>query len=254
MGHRASCAGPEPIIAFAGGGASATLAAVALLRATTWLRLKYRIVLFDEHGRHARGAGYPAGENSQLLDTPVKSMSALPDRPCHLMEWARWRGVPCDPGTRLPRAVYGDYLAETLADTATWAQPHADVRYRTVQVAGASLDEDTAEVRLRRGERVATSAVVVATGDPVAHPPPRITDTSGVAGDDTSGLATCSHGALVTQSGAASRRIFALGPARQGHRVDGIPQIRVQAEELAQRITDTVLRNRAPVAERYRAP
>ncbi|RNL85084.1 FAD/NAD(P)-binding protein [Halostreptopolyspora alba] len=245
MGHRASCAGSGPVIAFAGGGASATLAAVALLRATTWLRLSYRIVLFDEHGRHARGSGYPADESDQLLDTPVKNMSALPDRPCHLMEWAHWRGVACDPGTRLPRAVYGDYLAETLADTASWARPHAEVRYHTVRVAGASLDDGTTEIRLPHGERVAASAVVVATGDPVVHPPPRITGTGGVAGDDTSGLVTCSRGALVTQWGAASRRIFALGPARQGHRVDGIPQIRTQAEVLAQRIADTVLRDRA---------
>lgn len=246
MGHRAASAGVEPVIAFAGCGASATLAAVALLRATTWLRLSYRIVLFDEHGRHARGAGYPASEDSRLLDAPVKSMSALPDRPSHLMEWARWRGLACDPATRLPLAVYGDYLAETLAATASWAEPHATLRFRSGRVEGAVLDGDAAEVRLARGTRLTVSAVVVATGDPIAHPPPRLGGTA--AGGGAKGLVTCSRGALITESGAASRRIYALGPARHGHRADGIPQIRGQAEELAQRIADTVLRNREHTA------
>ncbi len=242
MGHRASRADSGPVIAFAGGGASATLATVALLRATTWLGLRYHVVLFDEHGRHARGAGYPASEDSRLLDAPVKSMSALPDRPCHLMEWARWRGLACDPETRLPRAVYGDYLAETLAATASWAEPHATLRFRSERVEGAVLDGDAAEVGLARGTRLAVSAVVVATGDPMAHPLPRLGGTA--AGGGTKGLVTCARGALITESGAASRRIYAVGPARHGHRADGIPQIRGQAEELAQRIADTVLRDR----------
>src|SRR5690606_22828273 len=74
-------AGRAPLIVFAGGGASATLAAVALLRATTWLRLEYRVLIADEHGRHGRGA---ALARPGRLDAPARLMSALPDRPAHL--------------------------------------------------------------------------------------------------------------------------------------------------------------------------
>ncbi|WP_046471132.1 FAD/NAD(P)-binding protein [Allosalinactinospora lopnorensis] len=244
MEHQAASA--DPVIAFAGGGASATLAAVALLRTTTWLRLSYRMLVFDEYGRHARGPAYAASDDRQLLRTSVKGMSAFPDRPCHLLEWARWRGLPCDPDTHLSLRVYGDYLAETLAETVSWARPHATLQRRTARVVGASADNGLAEVRLAQGERLPVAAVVVATGDPAAHAPPRITGIA--AGDAGTELVTCPKGALITGSGEASRRLFALGPVRRDHRADGIPQIRVQAEELAQRIADTVLRDRAPAS------
>lgn len=248
MGHRASRADSGPVIAFAGGGASATLATVALLRATTWLGLRYHVVLYDEHGRHARGSGYPLGEDSQLANAPVKSMSALPDRPCHLLEWAHGRGIWCVPDTRPTLADYGDYLAETLDSTASWALPHATLGHQQARVSHVFPGDNGAEVHLATGQRRAVSAVIVATGDPVAHPPPRV---SGTVAGETPGLATCSRGALlITRSRVASGSVFALGPARRGHRADGIPQVRDQAEELAQRIADTVLRDRQPVGKR----
>ncbi|MBX9387822.1 FAD/NAD(P)-binding protein, partial [Streptomonospora nanhaiensis] len=166
--------GGAPAVVFAGGGPGAALTAIALLRATTWLRLVYRIVLLDEHGRFARGRVYGSPGGDCPLEAPVKDMSALPDRPCHLLEWRRAAGAACGPGTVLARRVYGDYLADTLAATAAWAAPHAALVTRTARVAAVEADDAGARVLLADGGRVEAAAVVVATGDPAEAAPPRV--------------------------------------------------------------------------------
>ncbi|GAA4932008.1 hypothetical protein GCM10023224_10080 [Streptomonospora halophila] len=252
MGDAAADHGGVPAIAFVGGGAGAALAAIALLRATTWLRLAYRILLIDEYGRFARGRPYDGAGGECLLEIPVKHMSALPDRPCHLMEWARAGRTParlrgdsnaggtalaspvCGPETLLPRGVYGDYLADTLAATAAWASPYASVHTRAARAVAVGADSGGAAVRLASGERVAATAAVVATGDPAVTPPP-VADAAGA------GLAVCACGALTTAAGEADR-LFAVGAVRRGEADATVPRIREQAEALAQRIADTVLR------------
>jgi uncharacterized NAD(P)/FAD-binding protein YdhS len=219
---------------------------VALLRATTWLRLRYRLVLVDAHGRHARGTGYAPGDH-RPLDAPVKGMSVLPDQPCHLMDWARTGGLACGPETLLPRRVYGDYLAQTLAATVGWAAPHAGLEARTGRVVRAEQrDGASVAVHLADGAVVEAAALIVATGDPRTAPPPEI---PGIADPGAAaGLATCRRGALLTPEGGVSRRLFAVGPVRRGHAAATIPDIRAQTERLAERIADTVLRDRPVTA------
>ncbi|MBB6171408.1 putative NAD(P)/FAD-binding protein YdhS [Nocardiopsis mwathae] len=257
----------EPVIAFAGGGPSAALVAIALLRATTWLRLGYEVVLLDEYGRYARGTSC-AGGDDRRLDAPVRTLSAFPDRPAHLLEWARSSGVRCSPATHLPRRVYGDYLAATLADTTDWAWPHAAVHRRSARVAALAADGDGVVLHIRDDrpgrasartrsagtgagpageERLRVAAAVVATGDPAVHAPPPIAGVPAQRG--AAGLASCPRGALITVSGGPSPCLFVVGPARRGHRFDALPRIRDQAERLAGLIADTVLR-RAGTAHR----
>ncbi|MUL43418.1 FAD/NAD(P)-binding protein [Streptomonospora sp. PA3] len=260
MGHAAAKDGGEPAIAFVGGGAGAALAAIALLRATTWLRLAYRILLIDEHGRFARGRPYSGAGGECLLEIPVKHMSALPDRPCHLMEWVRAEQASprraggagareaggtalaspaCGPETLLPRRLYGDYLADTLAATAAWASPYASLHTRADRAVAVGADGRGAAVRLASGERVPVAAAVVATGDPAVTAPPPVEGAAGAA--PGAGLAACSCGALTTPAGEAAH-LFAVGAVRRGEADATVPRIREQAEALAQRITDTVLR------------
>ncbi|MDA0566714.1 FAD/NAD(P)-binding protein [Streptomonospora sp. S1-112] len=239
MGHPASD-GAAPAVVFAGGGTGAALTAIALLRATTWLRLSYRIVLLDEHGRFARGRVYGAAGGDCPLEAPVKDMSALPDRPCHLLEWRRATGAACGPGTVLARRVYGDYLADTLAATAAWAAPYAALDTRAARVAAVAADDAAARVLLAGGERVEAAAVVVATGDPAEAAPPPVA--GAVRGEAGAGLAACRCGAVLTGAGEPARRVFAVGAVRGDGGPATVPRMREQAEALAQRIADTVLR------------
>lgn len=246
-------AGP-PVIVFVGGGAGATLAVVALLRATTWLRLSYRVLMVDEFGRHGRGASYtpgPAGPGSgpDLVEAPVKAMSALPDRPCHPLEWARSQGLAWRPDTFALRGAYGDYLADTLASTSEWAAPYAEVGRRTERVDRLCPHRTGVGVFLAEGGRLEAAAAVVATGDPRTSPPPRLVDEAlrplaVPHGAQERGLATCERGAVLTAPGGAQPRLFALGSVRPGPRPAPVPRLREQAEHLAQAIADTVLRRR----------
>ncbi|GAA3728855.1 FAD/NAD(P)-binding protein [Salinactinospora qingdaonensis] len=170
MPHEVPADGHRPIIACVGGGASATLTAIALLRATTWLRLPYRLVLFDEHGRHGRGTAYATTEEHHLLASPATTMSAIPEQPAHFVEWARSRNGDCRAATFLPRGDYGDYLWETLLATARWAEPHASLECRTARVVSATCDDRGVTLGLAGGERVNAAAAIVATGN--ARPSP----------------------------------------------------------------------------------
>ncbi|QBI54629.1 FAD/NAD(P)-binding protein [Streptomonospora litoralis] len=261
MGHAAAKDGGEPVIAFVGGGAGAALAAIALLRATTWLRLNYRVLLIDEYGRFARGRPYGEAGGHCLLESPVKHMSALRDRPCHLMDWARAEQSPlrraaagdrapggatavapgaCGPDTLLPRRVYGDYLFDTLAATAEWAAPYTSLHTRAEHAVGVGGDAASAAVVLASGERVRAAAAVVATGDPAAAPPPAV---EGAAPEPPgAGLRACACGALTTPAGDRMARLYAVGAVRRGESDCTVPGIRDQAEAVAQHLTDTVLR------------
>ncbi|GLU48897.1 FAD/NAD(P)-binding protein [Nocardiopsis ansamitocini] len=174
---------PRPVIACVGGGASSALTAIALLRATTWLRLRYRLVLFDEHGRHARGVAYSTHDDGHLLNSPLKSMSALPDQPGHLAEWSHEHALGHGPDSFLPRRVYGDYLAQTLARTAAWAQPHASLELRTARVESARPGDDGVTLRLGSGEELRASGVVVATGNAAGMHTPGCPELPGVVSD-----------------------------------------------------------------------
>ncbi|WP_026124343.1 FAD/NAD(P)-binding protein [Nocardiopsis baichengensis] len=230
--------GAVPLVAFAGGGPSAALAAIALLRATTWLRLEYRVVVFDDHGRRGRGSDLHSAER---LDLPARLLSAFPDRPAHLLEWARLSGLACTPATFLPRRVYGDYLEDTLSATAAWAAPYAALEVRPLRVADARAEDGGVAVQTGGAPgAVAARALVVATGDPHLRRPPLTTGY-----DPAEGLATCPRGALIGTGGRAERHLFAVGPVRRGAREDTVPHTRDQAERLAWLICDTVLRSRA---------
>lgn len=253
--------GGPPVVAFIGGGASATLTAVALLRTTTWLRLRYRLILFDEHGRHGPGAQYSCSDPGRRVEAPAKAMSALPDQPAHLVAWARRHSLPCDPDTRLPCGDYGEYLRETLAETATWAAPHVSLERRTARVCGVA-GQGSAERRLRlrstgaAGEEAQDAqAVVIATGPPRAGADPflhgLVEQGLGRPGPRGAGLDTCPCGALVTSSGEVDHQLFAIGPVRRRRSAAAVPiELREQAERLGQLIADVVLRNRptAPAA------
>jgi uncharacterized NAD(P)/FAD-binding protein YdhS len=99
------------VVAIVGGGASGALATRAVLTNTTW-----RTVLVAPESRPGRGVAYGAAEPWHVLNSRAGAMSADPADPLHLVRWRRERGLPTEPTDFLPRADFGEYLADQFAE------------------------------------------------------------------------------------------------------------------------------------------
>jgi uncharacterized NAD(P)/FAD-binding protein YdhS len=99
------------VVAIVGGGASGALATRAVLTNSTW-----RTVLVAPETRPGRGVAYGAAEPWHVLNARAGAMSADPADPLHLVRWRRERGLPTEPTDFLPRADFGEYLADQFAE------------------------------------------------------------------------------------------------------------------------------------------
>ena len=147
-------------VAIVGGGFSGTLLAINLLRfggptATLIDRSAERI---------ARGVAYSATDPAHLLNVRAAGMSAFPDDADHFVRWlaARHGGAAA---SFVPRLLYGEYLAETLAAVRDDRLTLCTGDVRAVTDAG---------VRLADGRAIAADMVVLATGNLPPHTPPGI--------------------------------------------------------------------------------
>ncbi|MEV5323030.1 FAD/NAD(P)-binding protein [Nonomuraea sp. NPDC052634] len=156
-----------PSVAIVGGGASGALTAIHLLRLARATATPLAVTLIDQGGRHALGQAYSTTDPHHLLNTRVERMSAFDDDPDHLRDWARSAGVHAY--DYLPRALYGRYLREVLAD----AEDPPERPLHRVTATAASLDADHA-VRLADGGRVEAGAVVLALGNRRPAPLPGV--------------------------------------------------------------------------------
>jgi uncharacterized NAD(P)/FAD-binding protein YdhS len=151
-----------------GGGASGALAALHLARqaAAAGVPLDLHIV---EPGELGRGVAYSTPNHGHRLNVPAAGMSARPEAPGHFADWLRRHYDEAFPaGGFAPRAVFGDYLADTLAQQLqatpdlTWTQH----RTRAIDVRRdhQRRDHQGAVVTLASGQTLAADAVVLALG------------------------------------------------------------------------------------------
>lgn len=103
-------------IAVVGGGASGVLTAINLLARSDDPGLE--IVLHEASGVVGRGVAYGTNDQRHLLNVRARHMSALPESPSDLLDWALRTGRSQDPLGFLPRADYAIYLQDRLADVA----------------------------------------------------------------------------------------------------------------------------------------
>ena len=118
-----SAASPTPAIgsspyrvSVVGGGASGVLTAINLLAADREHRL--RITVHEASGILGRGIAYGTSDPRHLLNVRARHMSAFPDVPSDLLDWASRTGRDVHPQGFLPRREYAGYLQDTLAGVA----------------------------------------------------------------------------------------------------------------------------------------
>src|SRR3954465_14770068 len=104
----------EPVrtdVAVVGGGASGTLTAIHLMASRAH---DLTVTVHDASGEVGKGLAYGTTDRRHLLNVRSRHMSAFPEIPSDLVEWARRTGRQPDAQAFLPRRDYGVYLRETL--------------------------------------------------------------------------------------------------------------------------------------------
>ena len=103
-------------VAVIGGGASGTLTAIHLMASRAH---DLTVTLHDASGELGKGLAYGTSDRRHLLNVRSRHMSAFPDIPSDLVEWARRTGRQPDAQAFLPRRDYAVYLRETSTGSAT---------------------------------------------------------------------------------------------------------------------------------------
>ncbi|MGA2755869.1 MAG: FAD/NAD(P)-binding protein [Solirubrobacteraceae bacterium] len=155
---------PSEVVAVIGAGASGTLVAAHLLRAS---QRGWRVILVDRES-HARGAAYSTRDPRHRLNVAAGRMSAFDDDPDDFVRWCRARGRATGEHDYEPRQIYGDYLRGLLERFASPGELEL-VRNRVVSVTRGG-ERQPLTVAFRDGRSLRADAAVVAIGNPNPAP------------------------------------------------------------------------------------
>jgi uncharacterized NAD(P)/FAD-binding protein YdhS len=155
-------------VAIIGGGATGALLARALI-----LRTDREVVLISPDASPGRGVAYGAAQPWHILNARAGSMSICPDDPMHLVRWARAHGHAIEGTDFLPRALYGDYLADQFAETL--ATSRGRLRHHVATATALHRDEAGYVVLTANGP-VRAGQVILAVGNPEQQRLPGVSD------------------------------------------------------------------------------
>lgn len=154
-------------VAIIGGGASGTLAAMALIRRSA----RVRVTLIEQRSRQwNRGVAYSCRLSRQLLNVPAARMGAPADDPEDFLRWLMSGPMPAArPDDLVPRSLFGEYLSDRFNEV---LDAHAD---RITQERGYAVGLDHAQgehvITLADGRRIRADHVILALGNaPPGHP------------------------------------------------------------------------------------
>lgn len=148
-------------IAIVGGGASGVLLAAQLAR-----KSRLRIALIDKSGRPGLGVAYSTRCRGHLLNVRASDMSALDDEPDHFVQWLARDGGGLGRADFAPRADYGRYLQDLLADAVH--RSLGRLAASAGEVVAARERSDGVDIGLADGTSLRARTAVLATG----HRPP----------------------------------------------------------------------------------
>ena len=152
---------PSADVAIVGGGASSVLLATQIVR-----RSDLRVDLIERGSQPALGVAYSARCRGHLLNVRASDMSALPDEPDHFVQWLARDGGGLGRNDFAPRADYGRYLQDLLADSLRRSEGR--LRIVTGDVTALREQAEGVEVQVDGSPVLPARAAVLATG----HRPP----------------------------------------------------------------------------------
>src|ERR1700733_4225161 len=148
-------------VAIIGGGFSGTTLAAQLLQRSGGT---VSVVLIERGARLGRGVAYGTQCPGHLLNVRASNMSAYPDDPTHLLDWARLNHDPeVSPDDYLPRTTYGEYVASVLREQIQ--QNPCQVEHMHDEAIGLARLGNMTQIRLRSGRALLAGRVVLANGN-----------------------------------------------------------------------------------------
>lgn len=153
-------------IAIIGGGCSAVLTVVQILKQRTQ---PVRIDVYEPSENIGRGVAYSTPSELHRLNVPAARMGAFPDVHDDFHRWVQDKGISITPGGFAPRPLYGAYLTELFESTvlrhaSTSTVTH--IREVVLQIKKDPHDEERWSVVTSSGGRTGYDAVVLAIGLP----------------------------------------------------------------------------------------
>lgn len=166
----------RPTVAIVGGGASGALVAAQLLRRHHPAGL--RVVVIERRFEPARGIAYSTTHPEHRLNVPAAEMGAWPEDQRHFVRWAAGRGITLAGRDFAPRGLYGDYLADVLAEAGRRAGPGCSLEIVRDSAVALHLAEPLAVgaapvvVELAERGELAADRAVLALGNLAPATPP----------------------------------------------------------------------------------
>ena len=157
-----------PVVAIVGGGYSGAMVAAQLLHKAAHSGAPLHVVIVDQQTSIAEGAAYRTPDPRHLLNVPASNMSAWPDRPDDLLQWARNRDSSVGPYTFLQRHAYGEYLRGAFFEAVAQAGARTSIAIRREEAGAIERIENGWRVHCSEGPSIEARVVVLATG----HRPP----------------------------------------------------------------------------------
>jgi uncharacterized NAD(P)/FAD-binding protein YdhS len=156
-------------VAIIGGGASAAIAAIQLVRRATHA---LEIVFIEPRSNLAGGIAYSTEFDSHLLNVPAGNMSAIADDPDHFLCWMRANEAEnFDRQAFARRKLYARYLRDTLDEAASHAGHRVLLdRYRSLATR-VELHRSGARVSMENDVRIGADRVILAVGHPAQQNP-----------------------------------------------------------------------------------
>lgn len=162
-------------ITIIGGGASGTLLAANLLRASDDQMLEINII--EKNPSIGRGVAYSTPDDIHLLNVPAAKMTAFADEPDHFLRWLDSNGYQFGPTAFVPRKVFGSYLNDVIHEAEGAKHDRATLNVFEDDAVDISIEDGKAQVMLASGEYLYSENVVLAFGN-FLPPQPSVSDLS----------------------------------------------------------------------------
>lgn len=162
-------------ITIIGGGASGTLLAANLLKHSNGTPLVVNLV--EKRERLARGVAYSTAVDCHLLNVPAARMGAYPDEVGHFHSWLGEKGFDFDANAFVPRALFGQYLGETLERAIESRSDASEINFVDCEAVEIVDKNDSTTVTVDSGNSISSDRVVLAFGNSAA-PHPTVEDLS----------------------------------------------------------------------------